>query len=174
MAVKKTKTAGWKSISNRNIYCKLINLLHRLRLEYFEQSCSIDSVTKKCAGSPSECRLAMLGILGTDLRMTCVCKGNDLAQVHKCLGWHRLLWVNPCVGKFHGIPLWINTLHQSNKIENCSTISKRLSQTKSFGTDFDNNLGSYACHNAMVSQKHYKHYCGTYNCHDGHRNFSSN
>ncbi|KAK9723211.1 GDNF/GAS1 domain [Popillia japonica] len=69
----------------------------RARLEYYEQSCAVDSVTKKCAGSPSECRLAMLGILGTDLRTTCACKGTDMTQLYECLGWQRLLWVNPCV-----------------------------------------------------------------------------
>ncbi|KRT83977.1 hypothetical protein AMK59_2236, partial [Oryctes borbonicus] len=69
----------------------------RARLEYYEQSCAVDSVTKKCAGLPSECRLAMLGILGTDLRTTCACKGTDMTQLYECLGWQRLLWVNPCV-----------------------------------------------------------------------------
>lgn len=59
----------------------------------------MDSVTKKCAGSSKECRSAMLGILGTDLRTTCACKGSDMTQLHECLGWQRLLWVNPCVGK---------------------------------------------------------------------------
>ncbi|XP_031335619.1 uncharacterized protein LOC116165375 isoform X1 [Photinus pyralis] len=75
----------------------------RSRLEYYEQSCAVDSVTKKCAGPPSECRAAMLGILGTDLRTTCACKGTDMTQLYECLGWQRLLWVNPCVG--YNIPL---------------------------------------------------------------------
>ncbi|GLV39406.1 Glial cell line-derived neurotrophic family receptor-like [Carabus blaptoides fortunei] len=69
----------------------------RSRLEYYEQSCAVDSVTKKCAGPPAECRTAMLGILGTELRTTCACKGTDLTQLYDCLGWQRLLWVNPCV-----------------------------------------------------------------------------
>ncbi|XP_048510939.1 uncharacterized protein LOC105684340 isoform X2 [Athalia rosae] len=69
----------------------------RARLEYYEQSCAVDSVTKKCAGAPSECRRAMIGILGTELRSNCACKGTDLAQLYDCLGWQRLLWVNPCV-----------------------------------------------------------------------------
>ncbi|KAJ8976046.1 hypothetical protein NQ317_014098, partial [Molorchus minor] len=69
----------------------------RRRLEYYEQSCAVDSVTKKCAGSPTECRQAILGILGTDLRTTCACKGTDMTQLYECLGWQRLLWVNPCV-----------------------------------------------------------------------------
>ncbi|XP_017775583.1 PREDICTED: uncharacterized protein LOC108561940 isoform X2 [Nicrophorus vespilloides] len=69
----------------------------RTRLEYYEQSCAVDSVTKKCAGSPKNCRMAMLGILGTDLRTTCACKGTDMTQLYECLGWQRLLWVNPCV-----------------------------------------------------------------------------
>ncbi|GFG32408.1 hypothetical protein Cfor_07433, partial [Coptotermes formosanus] len=69
----------------------------RSRLEYYEQSCAVDSVTKKCAGPPSECRKAMLGILGTELRSNCACKGTDFTQLYDCLGWQRLLWVNPCV-----------------------------------------------------------------------------
>ncbi|XP_046745350.1 uncharacterized protein LOC124410782 isoform X2 [Diprion similis] len=69
----------------------------RKRLEYYEQSCAVDSVTKKCAGVTKECRRAMIGILGTELRSNCACKGTDLAQVYDCLGWQRLLWVNPCV-----------------------------------------------------------------------------
>nr|XP_023018834.1 GDNF family receptor alpha-like [Leptinotarsa decemlineata] len=69
----------------------------RMKLEHYEQSCAVDSVTKKCAGSPIECRSAILGILGTDLRTTCACKGTDMTQLYECLGWQRLLWVNPCV-----------------------------------------------------------------------------
>ncbi|XP_021922539.1 uncharacterized protein LOC110831160 isoform X2 [Zootermopsis nevadensis] len=69
----------------------------RNRLEYYEQSCAVDSLTKKCAGPPSECRKAMLGILGTELRANCACKGTDFTQLYDCLGWQRLLWVNPCV-----------------------------------------------------------------------------
>lgn len=71
----------------------------RMKLEHYEQSCAVDSVTKKCAGSPSDCRSAILGILGTDLRTTCACKGTDTTQLYECLGWQRLLWVNPCVGE---------------------------------------------------------------------------
>lgn len=80
----------------------------RSRLEYYEQSCAVDSVTKKCAGAPSECRAAMLGILGTELRTICACKGTDSSQLYDCLGWQRLLWVNPCVGK--------SIISHSNKI----------------------------------------------------------
>ncbi|XP_076279820.1 glial cell line-derived neurotrophic family receptor-like isoform X3 [Lasioglossum baleicum] len=69
----------------------------RMKLEYYEQSCAVDSVTTKCAGPVSECRKAMLGILGTELRSYCACKGTELSQLHDCLGWQRLLWVNPCV-----------------------------------------------------------------------------
>ncbi|XP_076177937.1 glial cell line-derived neurotrophic family receptor-like isoform X3 [Ptiloglossa arizonensis] len=69
----------------------------RMKLEYYEQSCAVDSVTKKCAGPPADCRKAMLGILGTELRSNCACKGTELAQLYDCLGWQRLLWVNPCV-----------------------------------------------------------------------------
>ena len=69
----------------------------RKRLELFEQSCAVDSVTKKCAGKPSTCRSALLGILGTPLRTSCACQGSDLQQLYDCLGWQRLLWLNPCV-----------------------------------------------------------------------------
>ncbi|XP_061943273.1 uncharacterized protein LOC107993599 isoform X4 [Apis cerana] len=69
----------------------------RAKLEYYEQNCAVDSVTKKCAGPTAECRKAMLGILGTELRSNCACKGTELTQLYDCLGWQRLLWVNPCV-----------------------------------------------------------------------------
>ncbi|XP_029033944.1 uncharacterized protein LOC114871774 isoform X2 [Osmia bicornis bicornis] len=69
----------------------------RMKLEYYEQSCAVDSVTKKCAGPTAECRKAMLGILGTKLRSSCACKSTELTQLYDCIGWQRLLWVNPCV-----------------------------------------------------------------------------
>ncbi|OXU22364.1 hypothetical protein TSAR_013411, partial [Trichomalopsis sarcophagae] len=69
----------------------------RPKLEHYEQNCAVDSVTKKCAGPAQGCRNAMLGILGTELRSNCACKGADLAPLYECLGWQRLLWVNPCV-----------------------------------------------------------------------------
>lgn len=69
-------------------------------MEYYEQNCAVDSVTKKCAGPTAECRKAMLGILGTELRSNCACKGTELTQLYDCLGWQRLLWVNPCVGEY--------------------------------------------------------------------------
>ncbi|KAG4075847.1 hypothetical protein HA402_003673, partial [Bradysia odoriphaga] len=69
----------------------------RGRLEYYEQACAVDSVTKKCAGRASSCRSAMLGILGTPLRTSCACQGTDVQQLYGCMGWHRLLWLNPCV-----------------------------------------------------------------------------
>ena len=75
----------------------------RARLEHFEQACAVDSVTRKCAGPSSECRLAILGILGTKLRTTCACNGTDVTHVYDCLGWQRILWFNPCVGKFSSI-----------------------------------------------------------------------
>ena len=68
-------------------------------MELYEQSCAVDSVTKKCAGKTSSCRLALLGIMGTPLRTLCACQGSDLQQLYECLGWQRLLWLNPCVGK---------------------------------------------------------------------------
>ncbi|XP_055322734.1 uncharacterized protein LOC129578351 isoform X1 [Sitodiplosis mosellana] len=69
----------------------------RSRLEQYEQSCAIDSSTLKCAGHPSACRTAILGILGTPLRTTCSCHNTDL--VYECLGWYRLLWLNTCVAE---------------------------------------------------------------------------
>ncbi|XP_055615556.1 uncharacterized protein LOC129761802 isoform X4 [Toxorhynchites rutilus septentrionalis] len=69
----------------------------RARLEVFEQSCAVDSVTKKCAGKTSACRQAMLGILGTPLRTSCACQGSEVQQLYDCLGWQKLLWLNPCV-----------------------------------------------------------------------------
>lgn len=84
-----------------------ITVLLRAKLEYYEQNCAVDSVTKKCAGPTAECRKAMLGILGTELRSNCACKGTELTQLYDCLGWQRLLWVNPCVGEhnFQFFPL---------------------------------------------------------------------
>lgn len=41
----------------------------------------------------------MLGILGTPLRTSCACQGTEVQQLYECMGWHRLLWLNPCVGK---------------------------------------------------------------------------
>ena len=43
--------------------------------------------------------MAVLKILGTKLRTTCACNGTDFSQLYDCLGWQRILWVNPCVGK---------------------------------------------------------------------------
>lgn len=79
--------------------CKF-SLFDRGRLENYEQSCAVDSVTKQCAGLPGDCRMAMLGILGTDLRSNCACKGTDFTQLYDCMGWQRILWFNPCVGKY--------------------------------------------------------------------------
>lgn len=89
-------------VCNTREICKTLCYprIYRSRLEYYEQSCAVDSVTKKCAGPPAECRMAMLGILGTELRTTCACKGTDMTQLYECLGWQRLLWLNPCVGKY--------------------------------------------------------------------------
>lgn len=72
----------------------------RSKLEFFEQACSVDSVTKKCAGRPSSCRQALIGILGTILRTNCACQGQDQQFLYRCLGWRKLLWVNPCVGEY--------------------------------------------------------------------------
>lgn len=37
--------------------------------------------------------------MGTTLRTLCACQGSDMQQLYKCLGWQRLLWLNPCVGE---------------------------------------------------------------------------
>lgn len=86
-------------------------LFCRVKLELYEQSCAVDSVTKKCAGQPAECRKAMLGILGTSLRSNCACKGTDFSQLYDCLGWQRLLWVNPCVGAYTNLLYSVNLIH---------------------------------------------------------------
>ncbi|CAG9796127.1 unnamed protein product [Diatraea saccharalis] len=66
----------------------------------YEQWCAVDAVTQGCAGSPAACRSAVVAVLGTQLRAACACRGTDFAQLYDCLGWQRLLWLNPCVGKF--------------------------------------------------------------------------
>ena len=57
-----------------------------------------------CAGAPQACRKGMIDILGTELRTNCGCEGTaaDFRELYDCIGWHRILWVNPCVGKFNG------------------------------------------------------------------------
>ena len=54
-----------------------------------------------CAGAPQACRKGMIDILGTELRTNCGCEGTaaDFRELYDCIGWHRILWVNPCVGK---------------------------------------------------------------------------
>ena len=69
----------------------------------FEQACAVDSDSGRCAGQPSGCRVALLSILGTSLRTPCSCDENsakDNSRIYECMGWKRLLWVNPCVGEF--------------------------------------------------------------------------
>lgn len=78
--------------------------LFRPRLEFYVQACAVDIVTKGCAGPPSICRRAVLDILGTDLRTTCTCRTaqhlGDMAAMYDCTEWQRLLWLNPCVGRW--------------------------------------------------------------------------
>ncbi|XP_050685108.1 uncharacterized protein LOC126979695 [Leptidea sinapis] len=69
----------------------------RIRLENYEQWCAVDAVTQGCAGAPAACRAAVVAVLGTQLRAACACRGTDFAQLYDCLGWQRLLWLNPCV-----------------------------------------------------------------------------
>lgn len=116
--------------------CKFGALFHRGRLENYEQSCAVDSVTKQCAGLPGDCRMAMLGILGTDLRSNCACKGTDFTQLYDCMGWQRILWFNPCVGESTLSTtvllivlfkvLLIHSLSSKNKIINFRRINTNL------------------------------------------------
>ena len=73
----------------------------RDRLEKYNQACSVDAKTMTCAGPPEACRRGMIDILGTELRTNCGCEGTaaDFRELYDCIGWHRSLWVNPCVGK---------------------------------------------------------------------------
>ena len=67
------------------------------------QVCSVDTKTMTCAGAPQACRKGMIDILGTELRTNCGCEGTaaDFRELYDCIGWHRILWVNPCVGEFN-------------------------------------------------------------------------
>jgi GDNF/GAS1 domain len=104
--VKKIQSVGKYLIESLNLYNLMILILnvwivsYSSRLEIFEQSCAVDSVTKKCAGKVTSCRMALLGVMGTTLRTLCACQGSDVQQLYKCLGWQRLLWLNPCVGEW--------------------------------------------------------------------------
>ncbi|VVC33180.1 GDNF/GAS1 [Cinara cedri] len=69
----------------------------RSRLEAFEQTCSVDKKTSRCAGPPSACRESILGILGTMLRTNCACKDTSTSKYHDCMGWQRVFWFNSCV-----------------------------------------------------------------------------
>ena len=73
----------------------------RDRLEKYNQACSVDAKTMTCAGPPEACRRGMIDILGTELRTNCGCEGTaaDFRELYDCIGWHRSLWVNPCVGE---------------------------------------------------------------------------
>ena len=67
----------------------------------YEQSCSADPDTKTCAAPYSQCRDAMVEILGTNLRTNCACSGTagDFRELFECIEYQRLFWVNPCVGE---------------------------------------------------------------------------
>ena len=96
------------------------DVLHcRPRLEFYVQACAVDMVTKGCAGPPSVCRRAVLDILGTDLRTTCTCPVHqpDLAAMYDCLEWQRLLWLNPCVGKFQVLPTVLPAVSITNELK---------------------------------------------------------
>ena len=74
--------------------------ISRHRLEYYEQACAVDADTSRCAGSSAECRQAVTGILGTQLRVMCSCAGSTAREAYFCVDWQRILWFNPCVGEF--------------------------------------------------------------------------
>jgi len=79
----------------------LIDILPcRSRLEAFEQTCSVDQTTSRCAGPPSMCRESILGILGTMLRTNCACKDTSPSKFYDCMGWQRVFWFNSCVGTY--------------------------------------------------------------------------
>ena len=70
--------------------------------ERFEQACAVDSTTQNsCAGRPDNCRKAMIGILGTELRTNCDCNSvtADFYKTYECMGVQRILWANRCMGK---------------------------------------------------------------------------
>ncbi|XP_050426715.1 uncharacterized protein LOC126837037 [Adelges cooleyi] len=69
----------------------------RSRLEAYEQTCSVDALTSRCAGPPSECRKSIVGVLGTILRTNCVCKDTSPVRFNDCMGWQRVFWFNSCV-----------------------------------------------------------------------------
>lgn len=69
----------------------------RHRLEFYEQACAVDSDTRRCAGPTAECRRAVLGILGTQLRNLCTCAATGPRETYTCIDWQRILWFNPCV-----------------------------------------------------------------------------
>ena len=46
----------------------------------------------------------MFSFLGTELRMNCNCNGSggivgDFRRLYDCIGYQRLFWLNPCIGK---------------------------------------------------------------------------
>jgi hypothetical protein len=68
--------------------------------ERFEQACAVDSTTQNsCAGRPDNCRKAMIGILGTELRTNCDCNSvtADFYKTYECMGVQRILWANRCM-----------------------------------------------------------------------------
>ena len=105
-------------ICNNNPECKP-------RLEHYNQVCSVDSKTMTCAGPPDACRKGMIKILGTELRTNCGCEGTaaDFRELYDCIGWHRSLWVNPCVGKtFFTHSRRIHIVWKLSKMSNLTTL----------------------------------------------------
>lgn len=69
----------------------------RQRMERFVDACAVDRNTLQCQGPLEECRMALVDILGTQLRTNCACSGNDFALLYYCIEWQRMVWLNPCV-----------------------------------------------------------------------------
>ncbi|XP_050527441.1 uncharacterized protein LOC126897695 [Daktulosphaira vitifoliae] len=103
----------------------------RFRLEAYEQTCSVDQQTNRCAGSPSQCRESILGVLGTILRTNCACKDTSPAKFNDCMGWQRVFWFNSCVVEaqrdFHisKMKYLMNSLDKSSSTRQLTPIGTR-------------------------------------------------
>lgn len=171
---KKIRSVGKTAIELPRNYRSLITVSHlpsSSRLEIYEQSCAVDSVTKKCAGKTSTCRTALLGIIGTPLRTLCACQGSDLQQLYECLGWQRLLWLNPCVGECR---ITAASLMNGADIVFCSRVAERFPREAAGGTgtagdhdDYDhsaNDTTHFPDHHHNAS-----HTCSRHRHHEGAR-----
>lgn len=92
--------------------------VYRSRLEAFEQTCSVDQMSSRCAGPPSACRESILGILGTMLRTNCECKDTSPSKFYDCMGWQRVFWFNSCVGKY----FYVNYYYNNDRTRNSKSL----------------------------------------------------